>query len=78
MAKKFVLNRPAVSDLMKSDKVRSVLERQADIIMQGLPSGYEMETDDTDQRARILIRAVSHDAQKDNLENNTLLKAIGK
>lgn len=79
MAKvRVVLNRKAVGQLLKSKEMQAILDEQASRVLASLGGGYESEAGATEQRAKVRITAATAAARKENLENNTLLKAIGK
>lgn len=82
MAKvKFKLNYGGVRELLTGSEMRSILKEHADRAKAQLGSGYEVEISETEgvkRRAKARISAVSARAKKENLDNNTLLKAIGR
>lgn len=71
---KFKLDRKGVSQLLKSEDMRKMIFAEAEARM---PSGCEIRTSRTD-RVGAVIEAVEPKAIRDNLKNNTLLRAIGK
>ena len=77
MAKsKFVLNRKGVGDLLKSAEMGSVLREYAEGIRGRAGDGYELIERTYGTRKVAAIRPESDEAIRDNLENNTLLKAV--
>lgn len=78
MAKKvkFELNRKGVAELMKSAEMVNVLEGYGKRATDTLGDGYESETYQGKNRANVEVKAVTFKARKDNLENNTILKAV--
>ncbi len=73
------LNSEGVRALLKSSEIQSALLAQANIISSRCGAGYEAEGSAYTGKNRAIVRvsAVSPDAKKDNLKNNTLLKALG-
>ena len=74
---KVKINYRGVGELLRSDEVRTVVNEYAESVMGRLPSGYEMESSQTEQRVKAKISAATIPAQIDNSQNNTLLKALG-
>lgn len=78
MAKmKFELNRQGVSDLMKSPEMMSVCQNYANRAVSSLGAGYESNSHIGKTRLNVEIEAVTFEAKKDNLKNNSILKALG-
>lgn len=75
MPKKFVLNHAGVGQLLKSAEMQAVLKEHATEIMNRVGDGYEQDTFVGRNRANAMVTATSSKALKDNLDNNTLLKA---
>lgn len=73
----FKLNRAGVRELMQSDQMVGVLESYAQKAAGSLGSGYEVTTMVGKNRANARIAAATSAARRDNLDNNTLLKAVG-
>lgn len=77
MAKiKFKLNRSGVSRLMKSTEMQQILEEKATSIRNRAGEGYKQDSYSGKTRANAMVYADSYKAKKDNLKNNTLLKAV--
>lgn len=76
MSNKFKLNYKGVGDLMKSKAMQSILTEHATKIRNRCGEGYEQDIHVGRNRANAMVRATSYQAKKDNLENNTLLKAV--
>ena len=74
--KKVKLNSSGIRELMKGPEVTGELERIASAKMSILGDGYETSTYSGKTRANVSIRPVTEKARQDNLENNTLLKAV--
>lgn len=75
---KFKLNRSGVRELMKSTEMQSVLTSYASNIRNRCGNGYEQDIFVGQNRANAMITASSFKAKRDNLKNNTLLKAVSK
>ena len=73
---KFELNSAGVKELLKSDGIKNVIDSHAQRIMRGAGDGYKMDGYDGKYRYNAMVWADSKKAKKDNLKNNTLLKAM--
>lgn len=73
---KFKLNRSGVASLMKSTALQGVLEEKATAIRNRAGEGYKQDTFVGKTRANAMVYADTYQAKKDNLKNNTLLKAV--
>ena len=77
MAKnKFKLNYKGVGELMKSKAMQTVLMEHATSIKNRCGDGYEQDVRVGKSRANAMVKATTYQAKRDNLENNTLLKAV--
>ena len=75
---KFELNLAGLNALMKSEEMQGVLNQAADKIAAAAGDGYEVEAAHPIRYIGIAsVRPASREAYRDNLENNTLLKAAG-
>lgn len=74
---RFVLNSAGVVELMKSQDMIDILNAFADSIQSTAGDGYESKTVMSGDRAKAFVMAESKEAINDNLENNTLLRALG-
>lgn len=75
---KFELNRKGVSDLMKSEPMRNVLDSYANAVQKRAGNGYEAKVARPNKtRAGAVVMATTYQAKADNSRNNTLLKALG-
>lgn len=74
---KFELNREGVRELLQSPEIESVVKSYADKARSRLGEGYEVTTHKGATRVNASIAATTYQTRKDNLENNTLLKALG-
>lgn len=73
---KFELNKRGVAELMKSPEMVNVLEGFGNKAVNTLGDGYEVETFQGKNRANVEVKAVTYKARRDNMENNTILKAV--
>lgn len=73
---KFKLNRAGVAELMKSGPMISVLNQYGSKIKNRAGDGYEQDLYVGKTRANVSVKARTYQAKKDNLRNNTLLKAV--
>ena len=73
---KFKLNRSGVRKLMRSEEMKKALASQAYRAKHHLGDGYAVSTRTGKNRANAEISAVTQEARKDNLKNNTILKAV--
>lgn len=77
MAKmKFKLNRSGVAALMKSNQMQGVLEEKATGVRNRAGEGYKQDIYVGKTRANVMVYADTYQAKKDNMKNNTLLKAV--
>ena len=77
MSKKtFKLNRKGVGELMKSAAMQEVLAEYATGIRNRCGDGYAQDIYVGKNRANAKVSAETYQAKKDNLENNTILKAV--
>lgn len=79
MAMKFEPNKAGVRELLKSPEMRSILEEYGNEAVSRLGSGYEAIPGDTGSsvRAKCKVQATTYATRRDNLKNNTILKAVG-
>lgn len=79
MAKKvrIELNSEGVRNLLRSQEVKNYCEQLANEIAARAGDGYEVTTFTGKNRANASVHAATEKALKDNLKNNTLLKAVG-
>lgn len=77
MAKvKVVLNRDGVREMLKSPEVEKMCMDIATNAVARLGEGYEAEVRHYPERTAAAILPMTYQAKKDNLENNTILKAL--
>ncbi len=72
----FKLNRKGVADLMKSKEMQAILKEYATGIKNRCGEGYEQDVYIGKNRANAMVSAETYQAIADNLENNTILKAV--
>ena len=73
---KFKLNYAGVGELLKSADMMAICEEYANAIQARCGDGYEVSTYVGKSRVNASVAATSFEARKDNLDNNTLLKAV--
>lgn len=79
MAKeKMVLNSAAIRALLRSAWTKQLIEQIAGNVAKRAGDGYSVRSYDLGTRRLANVYADSNEARKDNLENNTLIKAVGK
>lgn len=70
----FELNYEGVGALLKSDEIIGVLKSYADGVAKNAGEGYSVYIGPT--RANVSVQTDTDEAIQDNLDNNTLLKAV--
>ena len=73
---KFVLNKAGVRALMQSEEMQSILKGKADNALNSLGEGYKSDSYVGKNRANTMVYADTYQAKKDNLKNNSILKAV--
>lgn len=73
---KVKINRSEVRALLQSEEMQTVLSQYAREIQGRCGDGYEHDIYVGKNRANAQITAKSFKAKRDNLKNNTLLKAV--
>ena len=71
---KFVLNRAGVRELMQSQEMQDVLVEFAGQVAERAGDGYSVYVGTN--RANVSVRTETEEAMADNLDHNTLEKAI--
>lgn len=74
---RFELNRAGVSELLNSPQMAGILSSAAGHVADASGNGYSAEIIHPGTRAVAVIRAETKEAYRDNMENNSLLKALG-
>lgn len=72
------LDDAGIQELLKSDGIMSELKSRGKSVLASAGSGYAMDSYTGKTRANVSIYADTKDAYMDNLNNNTLLKAVSK
>lgn len=79
MAKvKIELNSPAIRDLLRGPEITDYLGKVAGDIAGKAGDGYGSKTVVMPSRSIGIVSAQTGAARRDNLKNNTLLKAVGR
>ena len=73
---KFELNGSGVRALMQSDEMQAILKEKADGALNSLGEGYKSDAYVGKNRANAMVYADTYQAKKDNLKNNSILKAV--
>ena len=71
------LNKEGVGALLKGGETESLMQRMGNEIAKRAGTGYAASTHNTGQRHICNVYAATTEAKQDNLENNTLIKAMG-
>lgn len=71
------LNSEGVRELLRSAEVMAECRSHADEMGATLGAGYEVSEYTGTNRVNVSVIAVSQSAKQDNLDNNSLLKAVG-
>lgn len=73
---KVKLNSAGVQELLKSPEMQSICEEHAQAIQGRCGDGYESDVYVGKTRCNAMVWAGTNQAKRDNLENNTILKAM--
>lgn len=73
---KFVLNSAGVRELLKSAEMQSILAGYANEVADRAGEGYEARYHVGKKRAYANVGAITPEAKRDNMDNNTLLKSL--
>lgn len=71
------LNHEGIQALLKSTEVADMLADKAGEIAARAGEGYETCVYNSGNRARASVRTATYQAYREQMENNTLLKALG-
>lgn len=71
------LNHDGIRELLQSNEMKSICEEHANTAQGKLGDGYVVTTHTGKNRVNASIFAESYKAKKENLESNTILKALG-
>ena len=70
----FKLNRAGVGELLKGEAMQNVLISYADSVANAAGDGYDVYVGPS--RANVSVRTTTEEAYYDNLDNNTIEKAL--
>lgn len=73
---RFELNKAGVRELLKSEKMKEIVSNHAKNARSRLGSGYQTDTYTGKNRVNAMVWAESKEAKKENVDNNSLLKAV--
>lgn len=73
---KVELNIEGVRSLLKSSEMKSICEEHARAIMNRAGNGYETSSYVGTNRVNASVIAATYQAKRDNMKNNTLIKAV--
>lgn len=73
---KFELNREGVRELLRSKEMMDVCQEYANNALGKLGDGYEVTTHTGTNRVNAQVAAVTYAAKKENLSDNTIIKAV--
>ena len=65
-----------VGALLKSKEIQDILNKEATVIKKRCGPGYEQDNHVGKTRANAMIYPATQKEKRDNLKNNTLLKAV--
>lgn len=71
------VNYAGVGELLKSDEMAALMQEYAQQTQQKAGDGYATDVFYGNSRVMASVYTETQEAAKDNLENNTLLKALG-
>ena len=71
------LNLQGVNELMKSKEIQAVLQQEGEKVAAAAGEGYAARTHLANWIAVTNVYAETEEAKRENLEHNTLLKALG-
>lgn len=77
MSNVFKLNEQGIRGLMQSSEMQAVLMEYAQQVQARAGEGYGISPYVGQTRANVSVFAETKEAYQDNMENNTLLKALG-
>ncbi len=62
--------------MLKSNEMQNVLSEHASEVRNRCGNGYEQDVYVGKTRANAMVRAETYEAKRDNMKNNTILKAV--
>lgn len=75
---KFILDKNGVRELLKSAELQAECLKYASGIQGRAGGGYAVEARNYPERAGAVVKCETKESIRDNLKNNTLLKAVGR
>ena len=72
----FKLNRSGVASMMKSPEMQAILKEKASTVKQRCGPGDGQDMHVGKNRANAMVFAETYQAKRDNMKNNTILKAV--
>lgn len=73
---KIVLNRAGVREMLRSNEMLGICKEYADHAVNRLGSGYEVTTYTGKNRVNAAVETATYRAMRDNMQNNSILKAL--
>lgn len=73
---KVELNEQGVCDLLRSQEMMNICRKEAQRVQQKCGKGYSVDEHIGKTRVNVSVGAVTQAARRENLKNNTLLKAL--
>ena len=70
------LNRSGVREMLQSQEMKTICEEHANAALSKLGTGYKVTSMTGKNRVNASISAESISARRDNMKNNTILKAL--
>lgn len=74
---RIVLNRKGVRELLRSQEMMNICSSYGHKAVQKLGEGYEVSNHVGKNRVNSSVRTVTAEAVRENMKNNTILKAVG-
>ena len=74
---KIILNTQGVRELLKSEEMMSICKEHAETVRKKCGDGYIASSYAGTNRVNASVTAETFEAKQDNLQNNTILKAVG-
>lgn len=74
---KLELNDAGIQELLKSPEMQAIVHKEAENVVNRVGGAYELSTYVGKKRCNVSICTSDEETYRDNLENNTLLKAVG-
>lgn len=70
------LNSAGVRQLLRSEEMKKICAEHASNILNRVGDGYELDTYTGQNRVNAMVKAATPHAMRENMEHNTLLKAV--